>query len=115
VLASKESESGRITDQALSRALRRLWTSHPKLKHRPELRPHDLRRSHRTFLSALGTPPHIAEKALGHKLGRLEETYDKFDFLPERRAAADKLAAYVERLVSPGESNVAFLPTKAAR
>jgi hypothetical protein len=55
---------------------------------------------------------HIAERCLNHSLGRIAQTYDRGDYLQQRREALEKWAAYLERLVSE-EKKVAFLPTKA--
>ncbi len=64
---------------------------------------HDLRRTCRTHLSAIGVPVHIAEKILGHSLRGMLAVYDKFDYLDEQRAALNKFADYVLSLadVSP--------------
>jgi integrase len=49
---------------------------------------HDIRRTVRTGLSRLRVAPHVAEAVLGHAvLGRLEKTYNQWDFEPEKRAA----------------------------
>jgi hypothetical protein len=58
----------------------------------------------------LGVSFHVAERCLNHSLGKIAATYDVGDYLTERRAALEKWDAYVERLVSPGEAKVAFLP-----
>ncbi|MHB8876154.1 MAG: tyrosine-type recombinase/integrase [Myxococcaceae bacterium] len=113
VLASDDARTGHYSDKALARAMRRFWRSDPDLKTLPEASPHDLRRSARTWLGKLGVPPHIAERCLNHRLGRIVATYDQGDYLAERRAALEKWDACIERLVSPSASSVAFLPTAA--
>lgn len=40
---------------------------------------HDLRRTARTHLAALGIRREVAEKCLGHKLRGVEGTYDRYD------------------------------------
>jgi integrase len=51
---------------------------------------HDIRRTVRTGLSRLRVAPHVAEAVLGHAvLGRLEKTYNQWDFEPEKRAALE--------------------------
>ena len=125
VLSSDESKAGCYTDKALSKAMLRLWAGqsakgkrpllgHPNLVNLPPATPHDLRRTCRTWLGKLGAQPHIAERCLNHRLGKLVATYDQHDYLDERRAALEKWAAFVERLVAPERSNVAFLPTVTA-
>jgi integrase len=48
---------------------------------------HDLRRTARTHLAALGVRREVAERCLGHKLRGVEGTYDRHDYLKERREA----------------------------
>jgi integrase len=47
---------------------------------------HDLRRTARTQLAALGFRREVAERCLGHKLRGVEGTYDRHDYFRERRA-----------------------------
>ena len=59
-----------------------------KIKH--ELVPftiHDLRRTARTHLEALGVAPHIAERCLNHKIKGIEGIYNRHDYFDERIAA----------------------------
>jgi hypothetical protein len=51
----------------------------------PHFTIHDLRRSARTHLAALGVRREVAERCLGHKLKGLEGTYDHHDY-PSRGA-----------------------------
>lgn len=48
---------------------------------------HDLRRTARTHLAALGVAPHIAELCLNHKVKGVEAVYNVHDHFEERRAA----------------------------
>lgn len=48
---------------------------------------HDLRRTARTHLAALGVRKEVAEKCLGHKPKGVEGTYDTHPYFDERRAA----------------------------
>lgn len=57
---------------------------------------HDLRRTARTHLAALGVESHIAERCLNHKLKGVEGTYNKHDYFEERRTALAKWADFVE-------------------
>lgn len=53
-------------------------------------RPHDLRRTCRTWLAKLQVPETIAERVIGHATrNRLVATYDTHDYLAEKRAALD--------------------------
>jgi len=53
----------------------------------PHFTVHDLRRTCRTLLAAQGTPGHVAERCLNHKLKGVEGIYDRHDYLEERREA----------------------------
>lgn len=48
---------------------------------------HDLRRTARTHLAALGVRREVAERCLGHKVRGVEGTYDRHDYFEERREA----------------------------
>jgi integrase len=62
---------------------------------------HDLRRTARSLMSRAGVRPDVAERCLGHTIGGVEGTYDRHRYLEEKRAAFEKLAALVERIVYP--------------
>jgi len=53
---------------------------------------HDLRRTTRTHLAALGIAPHIAEMCLNHKPKGIEAVYNVHDYFEERRAALNTLS-----------------------
>lgn len=61
---------------------------------------HSLRKSARTLMSRCGVRPDHAERLLGHTQDKMERTYDHHSYLPEKRAAAEALAAEVRRVVS---------------
>ena len=50
---------------------------------------HDLRRTARTHLAMLGIKPHIAERCLNHRLPGINDVYDTYDYLDERRVALE--------------------------
>jgi integrase len=72
---------------------------------------HDLRRTMRTHLAALGVRSEVAERCLGHKLRGVEGTYNTHDYLTERRAALETWTALLleiergERKVLPMRRN----------
>jgi len=51
---------------------------------------HDLRRTARTQLAALGARREVAERCLGHAIRGVEGTYDRHDYFKERRAALEQ-------------------------
>lgn len=58
--------------------------------------PHDLRRTGRTMLAALGCPGEVAEAILGHLLPGIVGTYNLHTYDRERRDWLTKLAAHYE-------------------
>jgi integrase len=67
---------------------------------------HDLRRTLRTQLSALNIAPHIAERCLNHKRKGIQATYDRHDYLDERRGALERCVGVLGRVESKDHSNV---------
>lgn len=65
----------------------------------PHFTVHDLRRTCRTLLTQQGTPGHVAERCLNHKLKGVEGIYDRHDYFEERREALTTLAAKVHRFI----------------
>jgi len=68
---------------------------------------HDLRRTARTHLAALGVRREVAERCLGHKIKGVEGTYDRHGYFDERRKALEQWTALLldaergERKVTP--------------
>lgn len=78
--------------------------------------PHDLRRSAATaWASDLNIFPHIVEHMLNHTLPRLQRTYQRGEYLPERREAFSAWGERVETLIAsdPG-SNVTAITGRGA-
>jgi integrase len=62
---------------------------------------HDLRRSVRTGLSALGVQDRIAELTIGHKPQGLQKIYDQHSFLDERRDALRRWERHLLGVIDP--------------
>jgi len=102
-----------LADGALSRALADRATLLAEHKVAP-IRPHDLRRTCRSWLSKLRVPEEIAERVIGHVTkDRLLKTYDRHDYREEKRAA---LAAWSSTLIAmrAGDNVVAMKGKTAA-
>jgi integrase len=64
-------------------------------------RPHDLRRTARTFMAKLGTPQEVAERVLGHGPDDpMVATYNQYPYRAEMKEALTKWGAELERIVS---------------
>ena len=66
--------------------------------------PHDLRRTMRTRLAALGISRDVAERVIGHKIGGMVETYDRYSYAEEKRAAFELWDEELIRIVGLNES-----------
>lgn len=76
---------------------------------------HDLRRTLRTGLSALGTQPHVAEAVLNHLPTALSRTYDRHQYLAEKAAALAAWASHVAVILAQASgANVTKLPARKA-
>ncbi len=65
---------------------------------------HDLRRTARSLMSRAGVQSDIAERCLGHVIGGVRGVYDRHEYLEEKRAAFEALAAQIERVLNPEEN-----------
>jgi integrase len=74
---------------------------------------HDLRRSARSLMSRAGVSSDHAERALGHVMGGVRGTYDRHEYLDEKRAAFQALATLVSRILNP-TANVEELASRRA-
>lgn len=60
---------------------------------------HDLRRTCRTLLAKQGTPGHVAERYLNHKLKGAEGIYNQYDYLEVRKEDLTALAVKLHQLI----------------
>jgi hypothetical protein len=60
-------------------------------------------------MARAGVRPDISERVLGHVITGVEGTYDRHSYADEKRDALEKLAAMVERILNPPQSNVETL------
>jgi integrase len=67
---------------------------------------HDLRRTARTLMSRAGVRPDVAERVVGHVIRGVEGVYDRHTYEGEKRDALEKLAAMIERILTPTPENV---------
>jgi integrase len=61
---------------------------------------HDLRRTARSLMSRAKVPADHAERVLGHVIGGVRETYDRYEYLDEKRDALTQLARLVDFIVN---------------
>ena len=70
---------------------------------------HDLRRTVRTRLHALGIPHEVVTRILGHGIDPLAQIYDHSDYTPTMRAALEQWAAVVDRIAAQPAAEVIAL------
>lgn len=99
VIAGK---NGPVTDKVFGRAMKRLFEQ--GILEIDPATPHDLRRTLRSHLDDLDVDPHISEKCLNHSLGKIAETYNKNQMLPQRMEALEKWGDFVDLVVNPREN-----------
>ncbi len=74
---------------------------------------HDLRRTARSLMSRAKVPNDHAERAMGHVMGGVRETYDRHEYIEEKREAFEALALLVVKILDP-KSNVEQLSARRA-
>jgi integrase len=67
---------------------------------------HDLRRSARSLMSRAGISADIAERCLGHVMGGVRGTYDRYEYRQEKSLAFEALASLIDRIVHPQDNVV---------
>jgi integrase len=65
---------------------------------------HDLRRTARSLMSRAGVDADHAERCLGHVIGGVRGTYDRYAYHAEKKAAFEALAAQVDRIINPQDN-----------
>jgi integrase len=70
---------------------------------------HDLRRTGRSLMSRAKVESDHAERCMGHVIGGVRETYDRYEYLEEKRAAFEKLAGLLAVILNPQADNVVAL------
>jgi integrase len=78
----------------------------------PHFTLHDLRRTARTHLAALGIRREVAERCLGHKIRGVEGTYDRHDYFHERRLA---LAEWTQLILQAERGKSTVTPIRRGR
>jgi integrase len=71
---------------------------------------HDLRRTARSLMSRAKVPTDHAERVLGHVIGGVRETYDRYEYLDEKREALVQLARLVDWIVHRRVISVTLRP-----
>ncbi len=77
------------------------------------LAPHDLRRTCGTAITRLGFGRHVMDRVLNHvQKSNIGAVYDRYEYLPEKRAALTAWSAEIQRLLGqePAQDVVPIRP-----
>jgi integrase len=88
-------DRGPITVRALSQGIR----DRRAFFALPDFTPHDLRRTAASLMTASSVPRLHVEKVLNHTIDDVAEIYDRHDYSAEKRAALERLAECLDRIL----------------
>ncbi|MCK1322920.1 site-specific integrase [Bradyrhizobium sp. 156] len=74
---------------------------------------HDLRRTGRSLMSRAKVDADHAERCMGHVIGGVRETYDRYEYLDEKRKAFEALASMLDMILNPPLDNVVPMHAEA--
>ena len=74
---------------------------------------HDLRRTGRSLMSRAKVDADHAERCMGHVIGGVRETYDRYEYLEEKRQAFEALASMLDMILNPPADNVVPMHAEA--
>ncbi|TFV34711.1 site-specific integrase [Bradyrhizobium frederickii] len=74
---------------------------------------HDLRRTGRSLMSRAKVDADHAERCMGHVIGGVRETYDRYEYLDEKRKAFEALASMLDMILNPPADNVVPMRAEA--
>ena len=108
------SKAKRQIDKAVAKAVAKEADEELDLeKHSlPDWRLHDLRRTCRTGMAALGVPEIVSEKVLNHQPAVLARTYNVHDYADEKRDALERWARKMLDIATPPPANVVPLTVR---
>lgn len=94
---SVNSNEPQSRDTVASALRRQLKKQHPEI---PAFTPHDLRRTFRTWAEREGVNPVVAERVLGHSLGKLTRVYNRHSYIDEMRSTLEAWAQHISKLLA---------------
>lgn len=97
---ARRNRFGHVSPDTLNVALRRL-----PLDGMAHFTVHDMRRTARTHMAALGVDRFVAERALNHKLRDVEGVYNQYDYFEERKVALERWAQLLDATVRARNSD----------
>jgi integrase len=105
---STEDDSNPANDKLFSRVINRSRGNIEGIKE--NFNAHDFRTTFSISMADMGIAPHITELALEHKLPKIMATYNKHEYLDERKDALEQWSDKIEMLVT--NKNVVVLQTQ---
>ncbi len=107
-------KNGKRSFSGFSKAKAALDAKLAEIRKRERRRPmkkwkfHDLRRTARSLMSRAGVSSDHAERVLGHVIPGVRGVYDVHAYAIEKRAALERLAALVDRILHPDDKVIAL-------
>jgi integrase len=105
----RKNRFGHVSPDTLNVALKRL-----PLKDLEHFTVHDMRRTARTHMAAIGVDRFVAERSLNHKLRGTEGTYNRYDYFDERDAALTRWASMLGAFSRGEPFNVVSIRSKTS-
>lgn len=99
-MGTRVSKTGHIDDGYLKNPINKLVC--PLMIEVAAFTIHDLRRTMKTHMGKLGIDRFVSERCLNHKIEGMEGVYDAGDYLPERRAALEQWAEFLDSCEQAG-------------
>ena len=95
-----------MSPDTINTALKKLFTQEKMLIEHFTI--HDLRRTCRSLLASLKVPDHVAERCMNHKLKGVMATYNRYDYLDERREAFDQISLLLAPIIEKHSCKTTF-------
>ena len=111
---TRSGKSKVVLDRAVFNGMQKRAKKGAKVERLPNWTLHDLRRTAKTLMVRAGVRPDVSERVLGHVIAGVEGTYDRHSYADEKRDALERLAAMIERILSPSVSNITTLNERRA-
>ena len=109
VFPSSHKPGSPLSRAAMGKAINRHWA---EMGIETAFTPHDLRRTVRTRLAALGVSDVVAERVLGHKLQGMMAVYNRHAYDVEKRQSLMRWEAHLAEIVGESKTHSKVIPFK---
>ena len=67
---------------------------------------HDLRRTCSTTMARLEIDQHVIDRVMNHTMGGVRAKYNRYAYMPQRKAALEAWSAFIETLIKPPKKRI---------